>query len=163
MRSAVDEILAFNRKFGRPSLVQKLAKMSSSPFIFFRGTYHLFARDMKEGPFRKWPCTKTAGPIVGDLHTENFGSFRAITGDIVYDINDFDETTDGPYEYDLRRMVTALLLSGLDNQHTLGEVIDSAEIYVRAYLASLLRYQKLMTRQEFAKLKEHKDVRSVLA
>src|SRR5260370_11187456 len=59
-------------------------------------------------------------------------------------------------------MVTPLLLAGLDNQHTLGEAIDSAEIYVRAYLASLLRYQKLKTRQEFPKLKEHKDVRSVL-
>ena len=163
MRSAVDEILAFNRSFDRPSLAIKLVKMSSSAFVFFRGTYHLFMRDIIDGPYRKWPVARASGSIVGDLHSENFGTFRATNGLIVYDVNDFDETTSAPYEYDLRRMMTALLLAGLENAHTLGEAMDSSEIYARAYLAGLTHYGKLKTREDFAKLKETKQVHSVLA
>ena len=121
MRSACDEILKFNAAFHhQPSLTAKLKALGSSPFGFFRGTFHLFARDLREGPFRKWPCLETAGQIVGDLHTENFGTFRAITNEIVYDINDFDETTQGPYEFDVRRLATSLVLSSLVNDRGLG-------------------------------------------
>jgi uncharacterized protein (DUF2252 family) len=163
MRSAVDEILRFNRGFHGPSLKLKLEKMGSSPFAFFRGTFHLFARDLQEGTFRKWPSTQAHGQIVADLHTENFGTFRAIRGEIVYDINDFDETTEAPYEYDVRRLATSLLLAALDNKHPLGVGLLGAEACVRGYLGGLQRFGRIRTRAEFQRLKDHKDVRQVLS
>lgn len=163
MRSAVDAILKFNSGFDAPSLARKLMRMSSSCFVYFRGTYHLFASDMLEGPFRKWPAATAAGPIVGDLHTENFGTFRAATGNIVYDINDFDETTEGPYEFDLRRMATALVLAALDSGHTFSGGVLLAETYLRAYLEALGRMGQIKQRREFEKLHDHPDVHQALS
>ncbi len=163
MRSAVDAILRFNRGFDAPSLARKLAKMSASCFVYFRGTYHLFASDLLEGPFRKWPAAKAAGPIVGDLHTENFGTFRAANGQIVYDINDFDETAEGPYEFDLRRMATALVLAGLDSGHTFSAGMLLAETYLRAYLEALGRLGQIEERRAFEKLHDHPDVHEALS
>lgn len=163
MRSAVNEILRFNRGFDKLSLKAKLARMSTSPFFFFRGTFHLFANDLIHGPFRKWPCLEASGQIVADLHTENFGTFRAITGEIVYDINDFDDTGESPYEYDVRRLATSLILASLDNKHRMGEGAVAAELCVRGYLDTLGRLSKLKTRSEFENLKERRDTRDVLA
>ena len=163
MRSAVDAILKFNRDFHAVSLQAKLERLSSSPFFFFRGTFHLFARDVVDGIFRKWPCVDAAGPIVGDLHTENFGTYRSTGGEIVYDINDFDDCTNGPYEYDVRRLTASLVLAALDNKHAIGDGALAAETCARAYLDNLVRFGKLETREEFAGLKQRRDTRDVLA
>ena len=162
MRSAVDAILKYNRGFHVPSLRRKLQKMAASPFPFFRATFHLFAQDVETGPFRKWPCLDARGPIIGDLHTENFGTFRAINKAIVYDVNDFDETTKGPYEYDLRRLATSLILDSCENQHSLAEGALAAESCLHGYLDTLARFEKLRTRADFEHLKEHSEARRIL-
>ncbi len=163
MRSAVDAILRFNRGFDPASLVLKREKMSASSFAFFRGTFHLFASDLTAGPFRKWPVAEAVGPIIGDLHTENFGTFRSVTGEVVYDINDFDETTSAPYEFDLRRMATALVLASLDASHAFGHGVLLAETFVRTYLDALHRLGRLKHRREFERLPDRHDVRKTLA
>lgn len=163
MRSAVDEILAFNRRFHTHSLRVKLDKLAGSPFGFFRGTFHVFADDVLHGPFRKWPTASAAGQIVGDLHTENFGTFRAITGEVVYDINDFDETTEGPYEYDLRRLATSLVVAALDAKLRLGDGVHAAEDCIRSYLETLIRLGRVKKRPQFAALADNKVVRRLLA
>jgi len=81
MRSGVNQILAFNQNFERAALQKKLERMTASPFTFFRATFHLFAYDLQEGWYRDWTLADVEGPIVGDLHAENFGAYRAITGD----------------------------------------------------------------------------------
>ncbi len=149
MRSAVEQILRFNRGFDRYSLSLKLARLELSAFSFFRGTYHIFCSDIQDGQFRKWPTTSASGPIVGDLHTENFGTFRAIDNKIVYDINDFDETTTSHYEYDLRRLATGVLLAAHDNQQRTGDGLNAAEACVRSYLQTLIRFEKAKSRQAF--------------
>src|SRR4051794_16440043 len=101
MRSAADLILKWHRSIQSPDLPRKLERISSTPFGFFRGTFLLFARDLTKEFKRPKPLAVT-GRIIGDLHTENYGTFRAVTGEIVYDINDFDETTVAAYEYDIR-------------------------------------------------------------
>src|SRR5450759_3778621 len=162
MRSVVDSILKFNRGFHALSLKTKLDKMSSSAFVFFRGTFHLFASDMLDGPFRRWPVTAAAGQILGDLHTENFGTFRSISGEIVYDINDFDDTALAPYEYDLRRLVTSLIVGALDNKHPLSQGVAAAEACARGYLDMLGRLDKVKTRDEFEHLKDRRRLRVAL-
>lgn len=162
MRGAADQIMKFNRGLHPYSLSVKLQRLSSSPFVFFRGTFHLFARDLLRGSYRKWPCLAERGQIIADLHTENFGTYRAITNEVVYDINDFDESTTGLYEFDIRRLTTSLVLSALDNQHALGDGAIAAELCAQAYLETLGRLAKFRTRAEFEELKSFREVRSLL-
>lgn len=151
MRSAVDLILDYNAAFPHRRLVTKLARLSRDPFTFLRGTFHVFAHDVREGPFRKWPTLGVRGPIVADLHTQNFGAYRAVTNEIVYDINDFDEHTEGPYELDLWRLATSLLLAAQQNGHTTGQACSAVEAMVLGYLR-VLRGQ--VTRPRHAPLED---------
>src|SRR4029079_416712 len=91
MRDAVQEFMAYNRPFARrnPELLRfKIARMAESPFAFFRGTFHLFAGDVVSGARDVLPLFANAGAeldLVGDLHSENFGTYKANDGLIHYD------------------------------------------------------------------------------
>jgi uncharacterized protein (DUF2252 family) len=158
MRSAVDQILKFNQGFVSAALQKKLARMTASPFAFFRATFHIFAFDVREGWCSDRALADVHGPIIGDLHTENFGAFRAITGDIVYDINDFDEATTGAYEIDLKRLMTSILLAALDNGHSFGEGVREAELTARSYLETLQRLIEIKRRSELEKLARTREI-----
>jgi uncharacterized protein (DUF2252 family) len=158
MRSAVDQILAFNHGFAPAALQKKLERMTASPFAFFRATFHLFAFDLTEGWCRDQTLADIHGPVIGDLHTENFGAFRAITGDIVYDINDFDEVTTGAYEVDLKRLMTSILLAALDNGHSFGEGVREAELTARSYLETLQVLVAVKRRGELEKLVHSREI-----
>jgi uncharacterized protein (DUF2252 family) len=162
VRSAVDQILAFNRRFPRAQLQGKLERMTASHLTFFRATFHLFAYDLRDGWCRNWPLANVEGPIVGDLHTENFGAYRAVTDDIVYDINDFDEATEGSYEIDLRRLTTSILLAALDNGHSFGDGVRAAELAARSYLETLGRLGQIRDRARFEKLTETREIMKLL-
>lgn len=142
-RSAVDAILAWHRKFDKTDLPQKLERMAASPFGFFRGTFFLFVGDLPSKPM-----LKARGLIIGDVHTQNFGSFRSVSGSIVFDINDFDEATESFYEWDVTRLAASLLLSAEDNSHRLGDGVNAAEAAVREWIASLARWRN-MSRNKF--------------
>ncbi|MCC6390350.1 MAG: DUF2252 family protein [Bryobacterales bacterium] len=161
MRSAVEAILKWHRGMHSPDLRVKLGKMSESPFRFFRGTYFLYTADIRTGAFRRPAPLAARGPVVGDVHTENYGCFRSISGDIVYDINDFDETTKGYYEWDVRRLAVSLVLAALENGHRLGDGVNAAEAAIRAWLDGLQRWAGL-GRKEFAGLPERRQVRELL-
>lgn len=148
MIPAVDEILRFNRAFSH--LGGKADALLASPLAFFRGTFHLFARDLADGSFDNFPFARARGPIVADLHTENFGAFRAVTNEIVYDVNDFDETTRGPYEFDLRRLATSLFLAAEENGHSFADGMAAAEAMLGEYLEALAALSRFKTRRQFA-------------
>jgi uncharacterized protein (DUF2252 family) len=126
MRDVVHEVRAFN--FGREveRVTLKYAKMAESPFGFFRGTCHLFWRDwpldtaLDDAP-RVWIC--------GDLHLENFGSFKGDDGRAYFDVNDFDEAALAPASWDLARLLCSLHLAGL------GKTGALAESFLDAYCA----------------------------
>ncbi len=162
MRDAVDKIVEYNRKFDRPSLAHKIPRLAGSPFGFFRGTYHLFAFDITSGPFRKLSAIDSSGPIVADLHTENFGGFRAVTNEIVYDINDFDETTRGLYEWDLWRLSTGIVIAAHDAGLRIGQGLSAAERMLRSYLEVLGKMVQVKKRAAFVDLEETKSVRRLL-
>lgn len=108
---------------GRPSLADFLAarnahrvaeliplahgRMSRTPFAFFRGSAGLMAHDLSSEP-----VTGLLGQICGDAHAANFGLYGTHDGRIVMDINDFDETVVGPWEWDLKRLAASLVLAG---------------------------------------------------
>lgn len=128
MRDPIGEILAYNQPLlehrvprdrtgedlTREALKRKLEALASSPFRFFRGTFHLMARDMLQERFPRASSISPSGLIVGDLHLENFGVYRGQSGKLSFDVNDFDDIGEGPLDLDLRRLCTsAFLLPGV--------------------------------------------------
>jgi uncharacterized protein (DUF2252 family) len=88
-------------------LVIKHERMAASPFGFFRGAVPVMAADLA-----CHPNTGLTTQICGDAHGSNLGAYAAADGRLVFDINDFDETIRGPFEFDLKRLATSLLLAG---------------------------------------------------
>ncbi|GAA2245257.1 DUF2252 domain-containing protein [Kitasatospora cystarginea] len=91
-----------------PELVPiRVGRMSASPFAFLRGAAGLMACDLAAGP-----ASGVLAQLCGDAHAANFGLYGDATGRLVMDINDFDETVPGPWEWDLKRLATSLVLAG---------------------------------------------------
>jgi uncharacterized protein (DUF2252 family) len=91
-----------------PHLVTlKYERMAASAFGFFRGAVPIMAADLA-----CFPNTGIITQMCGDAHVLNLGAYAAPDGRLVFDINDFDETMPGPFEYDIKRLATSLILAG---------------------------------------------------
>ncbi|MEW2326457.1 DUF2252 domain-containing protein [Micromonospora chersina] len=121
---------AFRRKF---------RKMAASPFAFYRGSASLFYADQRgdfasdrfldERTSRVW--------IHGDLHAENFGTYMNASGQLVFNVNDFDEAYVGPFSWDLKRFAASVALLGYAkalSDRVIGELVAG---FARSYLAEL--------------------------
>ncbi|MGP3980774.1 DUF2252 domain-containing protein [Streptomyces sp. KR80] len=85
----------------------RVGRMAATPFAFLRGTAGLMAFDLAETP-----VTGVGAQICGDAHAANFGLYGDAIGSLVMDINDFDETLVGPWEWDVKRLAASLVLAG---------------------------------------------------
>src|SRR2546426_7093316 len=139
-RDVIAEIIAYNRPGSGPeaqtaeALRRKLAALASTPFQFFRGTFHLMADDLFKSRVSLAQAAAPEGLIVGDLHLENFGIYRGMSGALCFDVNDFDDVGFGPIDLDLRRLCTsALLLPGLAQ----GVRLNAARTISRAWTEEL--------------------------
>lgn len=91
-----------------PELVPlRVGRMAAGPFAFLRGSAALMAADLVETPL-----TGVGAQICGDAHAANFGLYGDALGGLVIDINDFDETMHGPWEWDVKRLAASLVLAG---------------------------------------------------
>ncbi|NUQ97347.1 MAG: DUF2252 domain-containing protein [Streptomyces sp.] len=104
---AADAVEESNR--GRiPELTPiRAGRMAATPFAFLRGSAGLMAYDLA-----RTPMTRIRAQICGDAHAANFGLYGDARGDLVIDLNDFDETVHGPWEWDLKRLAASLVLAG---------------------------------------------------
>lgn len=129
MPSIIERIDLFNQGHDHNLLARKYELMSVSAFAFLRGTCHLFYEDWHA----KAPASLNETPIVwicGDLHTENFGSYKGDNRLVYFDINDFDESVLAPCTWDVARMLTSVTLVG----QTLPEKPDYAPVLRHAFL-----------------------------
>jgi uncharacterized protein (DUF2252 family) len=91
-----------------PALVKiKYERMALSPFGYFRGAVPVMAADLAT-----LPNTGLIVQLCGDAHVRNLGAYAAEDGRLIFDINDFDETFRGPFEWDLKRMAASLVVAG---------------------------------------------------
>ena len=120
----------------------KIDRMSPSPLAFLRGAAPLFYEILERIPaLADGPPGQ--GVIVGDLHMENFGAYRPDPGekrrhknaeaDAVFDVNDFDDCTIGPWRFDLLRLTTSLILAGRELGADGREALALAEAMLEAY------------------------------
>jgi uncharacterized protein (DUF2252 family) len=121
----------------------KYQRMSVSPFTFFRGTAIIQARDLANA--------KVSGITVqacGDCHLANFGGFASPERTLVFDINDFDETFPGPWEWDAKRLGASLILASRDrsfSKSTADEAVRAAAASYRHRMAEFAEMKVLET------------------
>jgi len=112
-QSSALELVARSMRGRVPSLIQlKYQLMAASPLGYFRGAVPVMAADLSVLPNTGIICQ-----LCGDAHVRNLGAFAAPDGRLVFDINDFDETIRGPFEWDLKRMAASLVLAGRESGH----------------------------------------------
>src|SRR5579862_3034359 len=93
-----------------PELVPiRYGRMLVSPFTFYRGAAYLMAADLARSP-----RTGLDVQLCGDAHLSNFGAFAAPDRRLVFDLNDFDETLPGPFEWDVKRLIASFEVAGRD-------------------------------------------------
>jgi uncharacterized protein (DUF2252 family) len=157
----VELLMAANKDRIAELLPIKMGRMAASPFGFFRGAVPLMAADLAT-----LPVTKIEVQICGDAHVRNMGCFATPDGRLIFDINDFDETVWGPWEWDVKRMATSLILAGREAGNSDRLCQESVQLLVRSYREAMLRFTKLtrleMARVRISRLPEGDPVRSVL-
>src|SRR6476469_10726134 len=93
-----------------PELVPiRYGRMLVSPFTFYRGAAGLMAHDLAGTP-----RTDLKAQLCGDVHLSNFGVFASPSRELVFDLNDFDETLPGPFEWDVKRLAASFEIAGRD-------------------------------------------------
>jgi uncharacterized protein (DUF2252 family) len=105
-----------------PDLVPvRHGRMLVSPLTFYRGAAKIMAADLDGTP--------TAGldvQLCGDAHLSNFGAFASPERRLLFDVNDFDETLPGPFEYDVKRMAASFTVAGRNNGCSRGDARAAA-------------------------------------
>ncbi|GAN95398.1 hypothetical protein Geu3261_0021_005 [Komagataeibacter europaeus NBRC 3261] len=118
----------------RDLLPVRYGRMMASPFAFLRGAAVVMASDLAHTP--------AAGPRVqacGDCHLANFGSYASPEGTPVFDINDFDETLPAPFEWDIKRLGTSLVLAGREGGLSEKKARNLAVSMARTYAVEMKR------------------------
>jgi len=134
-----------------PALVRlKYELMAESPFSYFRGAVPVMAADLAA-----LASTGITAQLCGDAHVRNLGAYAAPDGRLVFDINDFDETIRGPFEWDLKRMASSLVLAGRAAGHKESSAQQAAIHCIESYIA-LIRKMSAMPLIEAAHLQVHR-------
>ena len=122
-----------------PDLVPvRHGRMMISPFTFYRGAAKLMATDLKD--------TSTAGlkvQLCGDAHLSNFGGFASPERTLVFDLNDFDETLPGPFEYDVKRMAASFTIAARHNGFPKAEATGVTLASVNAYREAMAEFAQM--------------------
>lgn len=134
-----------------PALLKlKHQLMAQSPFSYFRGAASVMAADLAA-----LPSTGIVSQLCGDAHVRNLGAFAAPDGRLVFDINDFDETIRGPFEWDLKRMAASLILAGRESGHKEVSARDAVEKCIERYRAQMRAFAR-MSSLDVARFQVHR-------
>jgi uncharacterized protein (DUF2252 family) len=119
-----------------PELVPiRYGRMLASPFAFYRGAAAIMAADLAGTP-----ATGLRFQVCGDCHLVNFGGFATPERNIIFDINDFDETLPAPWEWDVKRLAASFALAARSNGLSDAKARDAAVACVRSYRQHLAEY-----------------------
>ena len=108
----VTTLLASNQGRQSELLPLRMTRMAASPFGFLRGSAAVMAWDLAHTPTTGLPVV-----LAGDAHLSNFGLYGTPQQEVVFDLNDFDETTVGPWEWDLKRLVASVSVVARANEY----------------------------------------------
>jgi uncharacterized protein (DUF2252 family) len=145
-----------------PALVtMKYGLMAASPFAFFRGAVPVMAYDLS-----LTGNTGIVNQLCGDAHVRNLGAFAGPDGRLVFDINDFDETIAGPFEWDVKRMATSLVLAGRGAGAKNVHCREAAGVFLERYRTTMLAFARMpvlgVARYQVHRLRSVSTVEGVL-
>jgi uncharacterized protein (DUF2252 family) len=122
-----------------PELVPlRLERMTANPFAFYRGSAAIQAADLRDAPHTGAHVT-----ICGDAHLANFGIYASPERILVFDLNDFDEAAYGPWEWDVKRFVTSVVLAGRHRGFSEKKVTAAATEATAAYRQGMRQFTAL--------------------
>jgi uncharacterized protein (DUF2252 family) len=141
-----------------PDLVPvRHGRMMVSPFTFYRGAAKIMAADLKDTP--------RAGLMVqlcGDAHLSNFGLFASPERTLLFDLNDFDETLPGPFEYDVKRMSASFTIAARNNGFSKAEAHEGTLASVSAYRTAMAEFAEMTTMDVwYARLTEQELMKAI--
>lgn len=140
----------------------RMGRMAATPFAFLRGAAGLMAYDLA-----RTPSTGIGAQICGDAHAANFGLYGDARGGLVMDLNDFDETAHGPWEWDVKRLAASLVLAGREAGASEDVCREAAFDAVGAYRRTMRLLAKLPALDAWnaiadEELVSHTDARDLL-
>jgi uncharacterized protein (DUF2252 family) len=115
-------------------------RMMVSPFTFYRGAAKIMAADLAETP-----VAGLEAQLCGDAHLSNFGGFASPERILLFDVNDFDETLPGPFEYDVKRMAASFTIAARNNGFTKADAQAATLESVRAYREAMASFAQMGT------------------
>jgi uncharacterized protein (DUF2252 family) len=134
-----------------PALVEmKYQLMALAPFAYFRGAVPVMAYDLS-----LLGNTGIVSQLCGDAHVRNLGAFAGPDGRLEFDINDFDETVAGPFEWDVKRMATSLVLAGRGAGAKNVDCREAATVFLEKYRMTMLTFARMPV-LEVARFKVHR-------
>ena len=141
-----------------PDLVPvRHGRMMVSPFAFYRGAAKIMAADLKDTP--------TAGLTVqlcGDAHLSNFGVYASPERTLVFDLNDFDETLPGPFEYDVKRMAASFAIAGRNNGFAAADTRAATAASLSSYREAMAAFAEMSTLDIWYARTSEQDVLSMV-
>ena len=146
-RDALGILAAQNARRLADLVSLRTERMSASAFAFYRGTAALMAADLARDP--------STGLLVvscGDAHVANLGFYGSRERTLVFDLNDFDEAAWAPWEWDVKRLVTSVVIGGRATSRKGAVVVDAAKAVVHGYTRSL---STLVERSPLERYYEH--------
>ena len=124
-----------------PDLVPvRHGRMMVSPFTFYRGAAKIMAADLADTP-----VAGLEAQLCGDAHLSNFGVFASPERQLLFDLNDFDETLPGPFEYDVKRMAASFTIAGRNNGFAKADTRAATLASVRAYREAMAAFAQMGT------------------
>ena len=124
-----------------PDLVPvRHGRMMASPFTFYRGAARIMAADLAGTP-----VAGLGAQLCGDAHLSNFGVFASPERRLLFDLNDFDETLPGPFEYDVKRMAASFVIAGRNNGFARADARAAALASVTAYREAVAGFAQMPT------------------
>ena len=115
-------------------------RMLVSPFTFYRGAAKIMAADLKDTP-----VTSLQVQLCGDAHLSNFGLFASPERRLLFDLNDFDETLPGPFEWDVKRMAASFTIAARNNGFTKADTRAATRASVAAYREAMAGFAEMGT------------------
>jgi uncharacterized protein (DUF2252 family) len=124
-----------------PDLVPvRHGRMMVSPFTFYRGAATIMAADLKDTP-----VAGLDAQLCGDAHLSNFGLFASPERRLLFDLNDFDETLPGPFEYDVKRMAASFMIAARNNGFSKADARAATQASVTAYREAMADFAQMPT------------------
>jgi uncharacterized protein (DUF2252 family) len=139
----VDPVVILRKQARRrvPELVPiRHGRMLVSPFAFFRGAAAVMAADLAATP-----VSGVRVQLCGDAHLANFGGYAAPDRKLVFDLNDFDETLPGPWEWDIKRLAASVAVAGRDQGHSVADRRETVTRAVMSYRETMREFADMRT------------------